>query len=136
MNIFISYKQTGVSKEELDLTLWLIKSHIEQLWHNCFIYYFDIDFSNQEASEIISNAKDKIKESDIVISFINYSWRSEWMMQELWIAYALDKKIILLVNNNVKDEYFLTYWLSTNTYFFDNKIDIIKSLWEIIKKDT
>lgn len=128
MKITISYKQTWVPKEELDEKLGKIKQVIEDIGHTSFVYHLDTSYENQTAKEIISKAKKEIETSDIVVAFINYPWKSEGMMQELWIAYGLNKKILVLVNKKVEDEYFLTYWLSTNTVFFDDFNEIEKLL--------
>lgn len=128
MKIFISYKQTWVQENELNEKLWKIKEIIENMWHTTFIYFLDTSFENQTAKEILIKTKSEIETSDIIVSFINYSWQSEWMMQELWIAYWLKKKILTLINNNLEKEYFLTYWISNNTVFFKNFNEIEKLL--------
>lgn len=120
MKVFLSYKQTWIEPQELENTLWTIRNFLHSQWIENFIYYFDHDFKSQNAKEIIYNARKQIKESDIVIWFINYPWRSEGMMQELWMAYTLNKSVILIVNNTVKDEYFLSYGIAHTTLYFDN----------------
>ena len=72
----------------------------------------------------ISALVTKIKESDIVISFINYEWKSEWMMEELGIAFWLDKKVMILMNTKYESEYYLSYWLSDNTVLFSDFTEI------------
>ena len=120
MKIFISYKQTWISDTELTDKLWQIRDILSDLWHKSFIYYFDADFQEQTPRDIIEYAKEKIKESDIVISFINYEWKSEWMMEELGIAFWLDKKVMILMNTKYESEYYLSYWLSDNTVLFSD----------------
>ena len=128
MKITLSYKQTWVSKEELDYKLDKIKNIISNIWHTSFVYYLDTSYKNQTAKEIIKKAKNEIETSDMLVVFINYSWMSEGMMQELWIAYALNKNILLLINKKYEDEYFLTYWISTNTVFFEDFSEVEKLL--------
>lgn len=124
MKIFISYKQTGVSDNELTDKLWKIRDILSSMWHESFIYYFDADFQQQTPKEIIEYAKEKIEESDIIISFINYEWKSEWMMEELWIAFWLDKKVMILMNTQFESQYYLSYWLSDNTVLFSEFSEI------------
>jgi hypothetical protein len=129
-NIFISYKQTWILEEELNKTLGFLRENLENLWHKTFIYYFD-DNSQLEAEELDKKFLENIKKSDIFISFLNYNEKSEWQLMELWMAYSLWKKIILLVNNNVKDNYFLAYWTTTEIHFFHEleNLDFKKILW-------
>ncbi len=124
MNIFVSYKQTWVSDQELTEKLWKVREVLSWLWHNNFIYFFDTDFKNQTSEEIISDAKNEIVKSDLVLAFVDDTWRSEWILLELWIAFWLNKKILFLVNNKQKEEYFLSYWIAHNTLFFDDFSEI------------
>ena len=128
MKITLSYKHTWVKKEELDSKLGKIKEIISKIGHTSFIFYLDTTDRNQPAKEIIKKIKSEIETSDMLVWFINYSWVSEWMMQELWVAYGLNKKILLLVNKKYEDEYFLTYWVATNTIFFEDFSEVDKLL--------
>jgi len=117
-NIFISYKQSWISKNELENNLWFLRENIDKLWFNSLIYYFD-DNSDLNADILDKKFLENIKASDIFVSFLNYQEKSEWQLMELGMAYALWKKIILLVNNKIKDNYFLAYWTSENIVYFD-----------------
>ena len=89
MKIFVSYQQTGVEEETLTSTLTNIRDTLYKLGHENFIYYLDADFQDKTAKEIITKAKNEIEQSDMVVAFINQSRRSEGMMQELGIAFAM-----------------------------------------------
>jgi len=128
MKITISYKQTWVPTQELNEKLWKIKEIIENMWHTTFTYFLDTSFKSQTPKEIIYKAKSEIETSDIIVAFINYPWKSEGMMQELWIAYWLNKQILVLINKKLEDEYYLTYWISNNTVFFNDFNEIEKLL--------
>jgi len=123
MKITISYKQSWVSENELNKNLSFLRENIENLWHSSFIYYLDED-SSLEASEINKKVLENIKNSEIIIWFINHKEKSEWQLLELGMAYALWKKIILLVNKKVKDNYYLIYWLNTKIIYFDKLEDL------------
>jgi hypothetical protein len=129
-NIFISYKQSWISHNELSLNLWFLKKNIEVLNYKTKIYYFD-DNSNLEARVLNKKFLENIKNSDIFISFLNYKEKSEWQLMELWMAYSLWKKIILLININIKDNYYLSYWTTSEIYYFDKleNLDFKKILW-------
>jgi hypothetical protein len=130
MKIFISYKQTWISDLELKKNLWFLKEKIKKFWYKPLIYYFD-DNSDLPAKELDKKFLENIKKSEIFISFLNYKDKSEWQLLELWMAYSLWKKIILLVNNSVKDNYYLVFWTTENIYFFDelDNLDFKKILW-------
>ncbi len=120
MKTYLAYKQTWVTNSELQEKLWKIRETLNDIWIKNFIYFFDCDFENSSNKQIIQKARDEIKNSDLIIAFIDHHGKSEWMLQELWIAFWLEKNILSIVNNSVKDEYFLTYGLSNKTIFFDD----------------
>lgn len=126
MNIFISYKQSWIEKQELDTNLWKIREILDNQNNNNYIYYFDDD-SNQSAKYILNIARKQIQKSDLIIWFINHKEKSEWQMLELWIADWNWKKIVLLINNKFKNDYFLSFWLNCDIIYFDN-IDNIENL--------
>lgn len=128
MKIFISYKQSGLSDAELQDKLWSIRKYLEEIGHSTYIYYFDTDFSNQTPKEIITNAKIEIEKSDLVLAFVNYEHRSEWMMNELWIAFWLNKPVKVLMSQKLEEEYYLTYGISSDTYIFEDFSEIQKIL--------
>lgn len=124
MKIFISYKQSWVSDIELKDKLSQLRVFLEKLGHENYIFYFDNDLIEKTPQDIIRIAKNEIEKADVVIAFMNYSWKSEWMLLELWIAHGLNKKIMFLLNQELDDEYYLTYWISNNTVLFNNFTDI------------
>lgn len=124
MKIFISYKQSNLSDRELQSDLSIFKEILESQWHSVFIYYFDADYINSTPKDIIYTARDEIKKSDMVIWFVNHSGKSEWMMEELWIAFWLNKYIKLIINTQFKDEYFLSYGISSETFLFSNNEEL------------
>lgn len=119
MKIFISYKQSWVDDIELTDKLGKIREYLKNNWHECFIYYFDSDFSDKTYKQIIEISKEQISDCDLVLAFINHENKSEWMLLELWIAYWLNKPVITLINTKYQDDYYLTYWVSNNTILFD-----------------
>ncbi len=121
--IFISYKQTWIFEEELNDTLGFLREKIESLGYKTMIYYFD-DNSDLQADILDKNFLENIKSCDIFISFLNYKKKSEWQLMELWMAYALWEEIILLVNREVKDNYYLAYWTTDKIFEFDKLQDL------------
>lgn len=135
MKIFISYKQSGLSDRELKDDLYIFKELLESKWHEVFIYYFDADYINRTPKDIIYTARDEINKSDMVIGFVNHKWRSEWMMEELWVAFWLNKNIKFIVNTSYEEEYFLSYWISSETFLFSDKDELIDIISNQIKYD-
>ncbi len=128
MKIYVSYKQSWVPEKELEKSLTFLREEIEKLWNKTFIYFLDAD-SEKPATELVEIFKSEIEKSDLFFCFINHKKPSEWQLMELAMAYAMNKKIILYVNDEVKDSYFLTYWVASHTFYFKNfKKDLKKIL--------
>jgi hypothetical protein len=132
MKIFISYKQTWITQEELDKNLWLIKKVIHKIGYKSFIYYLDWKV-NSEAKIINKKALENIKKSDLVIWFINHSEKSEWQLLELWMSYSIWKKILILIDKKYENDYFLTYWLKWDIIKYDNIEEIDNLLTNYLK---
>lgn len=123
MKIFISYKQSWVNKQELKNNLSIIRDTLNELKCENFIYYFDED-SSLEAREINKIALENIKESDLIIAFINHTEKSEGQLLELWMSFALNKEILIIINNEFKNDFYLTYWLNWKILYFNNISEI------------
>ena len=108
--IYLSYKQTGIDPKQLEKELKFIKNKLEAAGHKVFIYYFE-ENSQLPPNELNKKFLQNIQRSEIVLAYINYPEKSEWQLLELGMAYALKKKIIILVNRKVKENYYLVYWL-------------------------
>lgn len=132
MQIFLSYKQTGLDKEYLKNELVFIKNIIKNTWNSIYIYFFD-ELKNETPKLLIEKFKQEIKKSDLVIWLVNYTEKSEWELLELWIAEAMNKSILLLVNNKVKSNYSLIYWLNTDILYYDDISEIEKLLVNYLK---
>ena len=117
MKIFVSYKQTGVSETELKKELVSLKKIIENTWKKSYIYLFDKQKENN-FKFIVKKVKEKIIKSDLVLCLINHSKKSEWQLIELWIAEWLEKKILFIINERFRDDYFLIYGLHSNVLYY------------------
>ena len=128
MKVYLSYKQSWIPEKELEANLIFLKQQVENLGHQIFIYYFD-DNSDLPPKELDKRFLEKIKESDLVLGFVNYKDKSEGQLLELGMAYSLWKKIQILLNKKVKDNYYLIYGL-WQVYEFDKiqEIDFNKIL--------
>jgi len=108
--IYLSYKQSWIPTEILKKELNYIKNQINKLWEKIFIYYFDSN-SNLPPKQLLKNFLLNIKKSNIVLAYINHPNKSEWQLLELGMAYCLWKKIKILINKEVKENYYLVYGL-------------------------
>lgn len=128
MKIFLSYKQTWVDSDILSFELWLIREFLNELWHEVYIYFLDEE-EEDTPTDIILKVKHQIKKADLVIWYINYPEKSEWELIELWIAEALNKKILLLINEKCRENYTLIHWLGSESLYYNhiNDLDILFS---------
>lgn len=132
MKIFLSYKHTWIPENELNDYLLYFEDIVKQLGDEIYIYYFD-DSRVVDSKYIINKVKEEIKKADLFIWFINSSQKSEWQLIELWIAEWYNKEILLLVNEEYKDDYFLIYWLNNKILYYKD-IKEIKSLLDNYNK--
>ncbi len=129
MNIYLSYKQSWIETKQLEEELIKIKNKIEATNNKVFIYYFEED-SSLSADKLNKKFLENIKKADLVLAYVNYENKSEWQLLELGMAYALWKKIKILLNSKVKDNYYLIYWLGEVIEFDDLwSLDFNTILW-------
>lgn len=130
MRVYISYKQTGVPKDILVKELNTIRSTLNYLDIDNFIWYFDRDFSNLSASQILEETYKEIKESDLILCYINWHEKSEGMFIELWISYMLWKPVILFINKELKQKFWSIYWLANKVVEISGLDDLEKKILE------
>ncbi|MDP2090518.1 MAG: hypothetical protein Q8K30_02870 [Candidatus Gracilibacteria bacterium] len=123
MQIFLSYKQTGLDKKNLKKELSSIKKIIENTNNEVYIYLFE-ELIDENPIKLVKLFKQKIKKSNLVIGLINNIEKSEGELLELGLAEALNKKILLLVNNNIKPYYSLIYGLNADIIYYDDISDL------------
>lgn len=117
-----------VNKDILHNELNLIKNTLNFLWIENFIWFLDEYWKEYSVKQIVDIIIDKIKESDLVLCFINHTGVSEGMFFELGVSYTLNKKIIIFINKKIKDQYWLINWLTNNIMYFDDLDDFADKL--------
>lgn len=117
MRVVVSYKQTWVPENELVDNLSNIRNILNNLGVDNYIFYFD-EARDLGPKDVIVKATHNIKNSDLVIAFISHKDRSEWQLIELGITKGLWKKILLIIKDEVKDDYILIYWLNDDLIIF------------------
>lgn len=127
MKVFVSFKFTWLDEEELNQELSIIKSHLNHLWIDNFISFFD-GVHNCESQTIMEEVFQHIRESDFWMVFINHPEKSEWMLLEIWIMQALQKDFVIFVKDEFKDNFFLSYSFAKDVIKFKDMADF-KSLF-------
>ncbi len=128
MKIYLCYKFTWIEKDILLYELNWIRDVFDDFWFESFIFNLEYEEDTFDPSFVAAKMKEQITESDLILTYINYSQKSEWMLIEQWIAYSLNKKIAVFVKSEIKSNYFLTYWTDPDIIEYDEYPDFIDKL--------
>lgn len=128
MKIYVCYKFSWIDKKIVMEELYGIKKVLDN--YNLENFIFNIEYIQDEfdADFVATKMKEKISESDLILTYINYPQKSEWMLMEQGIAHALGKKITVFVKNNVKSNYFLTYGTNADIIEYNDYNDFLQKL--------
>jgi len=129
MRVFVSYKETGVELAELEKRLGQIKSVLEFLEYEFFIFWYDARDKITSPAQILPTIKEQIQQADLVMALINHSQKSEWQLLELWMASAWWKPIVVFVQEEMLSWYRLVDELGEKVVFKDFD-DFWKKLFE------
>ena len=105
MRVFVSYKETGLAEQELSKWIWEIRSVLDYLEYDSFVFWYDMKGKTFDPQEVIEIMQQQIKSSDLVLSFVNYAERSEGELLELGMAYAMGKPVVNFINEEVESWY-------------------------------
>ena len=105
MRVFVSYKETGLADQELSKWIWEIRSVLDYLEYDSFVFWYDMKGKTFDPQEVIEIMQQQIKSSDLVLSFVNYAERSEGELLELGMAYAMGKPVVNFINEEVESWY-------------------------------
>ena len=103
--VFISYRFTGEKKDNLKKTILKLHKFVKNAGFECYSTILDTDqFSSKKWSgkKIMQKAFAKIKDSDIILFFVNSDKVSEGMLLELGFTLAQNKKVVLAIHKNIK----------------------------------
>ena len=128
MRVYVSYKQTWVKEESLKKELWIIKDVLNYLGMDSFIWYFDEQWFKYNAEQVLERTKNEIQSSDIVLCYINWPEKSEWMFLELGISYEMNKNVVIFINEKIHSNFWSVYWLSSDIIKFADYDDLEKKL--------
>ena len=105
MKVFVSYKETGTAEQELSKRIWEIRSILDYLEYDSFVFWYDMKEKTFDSPKVIEIMQQQIKSSDLVLSFVNYAERSEGELLELGMAYAMGKPVVNFINEEVESWY-------------------------------
>ena len=107
--IFVSYRFTGEDFKELEKVLGDICSALSRLGHTNYCSISDSKMFEEKkftARQIMDYAFREIDKADIFLALVKSERISEGMLIEAGYAIAKNKKIILLINKNIKNHTF------------------------------
>jgi nucleoside 2-deoxyribosyltransferase len=123
MKIQLAYKFTGENTTELLEMLKKIKLILEKNGHIVYIPALDFDKPQDKKGIYIGTLK-KIPNCDAFIAIITSEEKSEGLLMEAGHALGLGKKVITIVNKNIKKTHLRE--LSNNIFEFEDINEIFK----------
>ena len=109
MKVFVSYRYTGESREELDRVMPEVCDVLKSAGYSHYCSLFDSDqFESEKWSgkRILQKAFSEIDSSDAVLFFVRSPEVSQGMLVELGYSLAKKKKLVLLIQRAVKESIF------------------------------
>lgn len=100
--IFITYKFTGETREELERTVGDLTRFLKSKGHNVYCTLSDNNIQAQSKDVLFNYAFKEIDKSEVVMIFLKSDEKSEGMLMEIGYAMAKNKRIVLLVKKEVK----------------------------------
>ncbi len=111
MKIFISYKFTGETNEDLKNLLLPVKNALKKMEgvESVYCNFFDEDLpirsKNFKSHEYVTDAFPSIDKADAQFVIINSEEKSEGMILEMGYAIAKGKKVIVAIKNGITNTY-------------------------------
>lgn len=138
MRVFVSYKETNVDPQEIEKRIWEIRAVLDYLGYSSFIFWYDAKNQAIGGEQVLQTMIDEIKKADLILSFINYPERSEWELLELGMAYAMNKKIVTFMNQEVESWYRLIDIIGEKVLFEsfeDFRQKLFKYMWLYLPRE-
>ena len=127
MKVFISYKYTGKSFDELSKLIEPIVTILSKN-HQVYCNYDkgeEYKLKKMTTKDIMKESFDNIKLNDIVIVLITEKEVSQGMILEIGYAKACNKKIIICCLMNLKQHFNSTLSIVDQVYEFKSNNDLI-----------
>jgi hypothetical protein len=133
-DIFLSFKFTGVPKEELDATIPLIKNKLKEQDLSVYCSYDEEEkFAEMSYEEILEYCVERQRDSSAVLFFITNEKSSVGMDHELQEALRRKQKIIVLIQDGLSYPEFIEH--ARTVLRFNDSEDLLKRL-SVLRKDT
>jgi len=125
MKIYITAPFTwGDNKVDIDNLCAAVK----RAWFDDYCFVRDEEVFD-DFHEMMEKAKTAIQECDALL--LEYDWPSHGRMIELGIAYAMNKKIIIIAKNGITIKNTVK-WVATSIIPYDSLEDIIQPMAELL----
>ncbi|MFH1522158.1 MAG: nucleoside 2-deoxyribosyltransferase [archaeon] len=131
MKFFIGQAVTGEDINNLYIELEKIYKILDDKGHT---YYSTLKeneekFQGKTKQEMMNHAFREIDNSDASFAIVRSERKSEGMLMEIGYCLANNKKIVLIINKNVKGTYLRE--LAENVIEYEDSNDLIKQLSEV-----
>lgn len=123
MKLFIAHKVSGEDYAKLKRDVIKVCTALREVGHKCYCSFLDGKMRKEANKKIkIENALSKINESDGILAIVKSDEKSEGMLIEVGYAKAKGKKIVLLINKDINDNYIGA--IATKIIEFDELNDV------------
>jgi len=129
MKIFLAFRFTGESVEELDKILSKIKTALEQAGHTVVCSFWEEEyfqknhFTNKQLLEYMLNELDNC---DSVLALIKSEEKSEGMLLEIGYALAKRKQFVLMIKKGIKSIFLQE--VANRVVEYEEMEDLVKQL--------
>lgn len=109
MKIFLSYRFTGEDKKILIEQISFVEKTFQQLGHSVYSTIHDSEqFAHEKWSgkAILGKAFQEIRNAELLVFLVKNEEISQGMIAELGYCLSTNKRIILLINEKVKESIF------------------------------
>ena len=100
--IFISYKFDGEKKDELERDMKKLCDSLRNNKHETYCTLFDKDLPI-ENKKLFDRSYKELEDSDVILVLLKSEDKSEGLLMEVGYAVANNKKIILAINDTVRN---------------------------------
>jgi nucleoside 2-deoxyribosyltransferase len=129
MKIFIGQAVSGQDLEKLYKEMEKIYTSLEEHEYYCTLQEDEEEFSKKTKSEMLQHAFEEIDKSDALLAIVRSEHRSEGLLIEIGYVMATGKKLIVAVQNDVKNTYLRE--LADQVIEYTNIDDLVEKLKEI-----
>ena len=124
--IFITYKFTGETRNELENTVGDLTRFLKSKGHSVYCTFLDSNIQVQSKDVLFNYAFKEIDNAEIVMIYLKSEEKSEGMLMEIGYAMAKNKRLVLLVQKEVRKTHLRN--LVKEQFEFENNVDLYNKL--------